>query len=96
MQEGLATIVVAFAGYYFIQNYPDTATFLTDIERRFIRARLGADSDATHDEGFTWANVAKALKDPKCWLYGLCFHTTSLPLYTYSLFLVSLYVITAS
>ena len=28
-----------------------------------------------------------ALTDPKCWLYGLTFHTLSLPLYTLSLFL---------
>lgn len=26
-------------------------------------------------------------RDPKCWLYGLAFHTLSLPLYTLSLFL---------
>ncbi|KAK3370706.1 major facilitator superfamily domain-containing protein [Podospora didyma] len=86
--EGLATIVVAVAAYWFIHNYPDTAEFITEKERVFIRDRLSSDSDATHDERFTWGNVAKALKDPKCWLYGLSFHTMSLPLYTYSLFLV--------
>ncbi|KAK3360338.1 major facilitator superfamily domain-containing protein [Lasiosphaeria hispida] len=85
--EGLATIVVAVAAYWFIYNYPDTAEFLTDKERKFIRDRLASDSDATHNESFTWENVAKALKDPKCWLYGLSFHTMSLPLYTFSLFL---------
>lgn len=80
--------MVAVAAYWFIYNYPDTAQFLTDKERAFVRARLAADSDATHDEAFTWGNVLTALKDPKCWLYGLSFHTMSLPLYTYSLFLV--------
>lgn len=58
-------------------------------ERAFIQARLAADSDCTHDERFTWGNVLKAFKDPKCWLYGLAFHTMSLPLYTLSLFMVS-------
>ncbi|KAK1835689.1 major facilitator superfamily domain-containing protein [Podospora conica] len=85
--EGLATIVVAVAAYFFIYNYPDTAEFLSDKERKFIRDRLSSDSDATHDEAFTWPNALKAFKDPKCWLYGLAFHTTSLPLYTFSLFL---------
>ncbi|EQB49751.1 putative transporter [Colletotrichum aenigma] len=85
--EGIATVVIAVAAYWFIQNYPDTAQFVSDKERRFIRARLAADSDATHDERFTWAYVLDALKDPKCWLYGLGFHTMSLPLYTFSLFL---------
>ncbi|KAJ0359942.1 hypothetical protein COL26b_014224 [Colletotrichum chrysophilum] len=85
--EGIATVLIAVAAYWFIQNYPDTAQFVSDKERRFIRARLAADSDATHDERFTWAYVLDALKDPKCWLYGLGFHTMSLPLYTFSLFL---------
>lgn len=88
LQEGIATVVVALAAYWFIYNYPDTAEFLSDKERVFIRSRLAADSDATRDERFTWGNVARALRDPKCWLYGLSFHTMSLPLYTFSLFLV--------
>ncbi|KAF6822931.1 major facilitator superfamily transporter [Colletotrichum plurivorum] len=85
--EGITTVVIAVAAYWFIQNYPDTAKFVSDKERKFIRARLAADSDATHNERFTWANVLDAIKDPKCWLYGLGFHTMSLPLYTFSLFL---------
>lgn len=87
-QEGLVTIVVAFGAYFFIYNYPDTANFLTEKERALIHTRLAADGDATHDERFTWENVARAFKDPKCWLYGFAFHTMSLPLYTFSLFLV--------
>ncbi|TLD11714.1 hypothetical protein PspLS_11790 [Pyricularia sp. CBS 133598] len=85
--EGIATVIVAFAAYFFIQNYPDTATFLSPAEKRTIHARLAADSDATLDERFNWANVTAALRDPACWLYGLGFHTVSLPLYTLSLFL---------
>jgi hypothetical protein len=83
------TIVISLAAYYFISNYPDTAKFLSNKERVYIQARLAADSDSTRNEAFTWANVLKAVKDPKCWLYGFAFHTMSLPLYTLSLFLVS-------
>ncbi|KAK1993379.1 major facilitator superfamily transporter [Colletotrichum falcatum] len=85
--EGIATVVIAIGAYWFIQNYPDTAEFVSEEERRFIRARLAADSDATHDEEFAWGNAAEAVRDPKCWLYGLAFHTMSLPLYTFSLFI---------
>ncbi|KAI0110693.1 MFS general substrate transporter [Hypoxylon sp. NC0597] len=85
--EGILTVVVAAAAYGFIHNYPDTSKFLSEDERKFIHQRLAADSDATHDERFTWAAVVEALKDPNCWLYGLGFHTMSLPLYTLSLFL---------
>ncbi|TID23444.1 putative mfs transporter protein [Venturia nashicola] len=88
--EGLLTVVISCAAYFFISNYPDTAKFLSDRERSFIQARLAADSDSTRNEVFTWANVKKALLDHKCWLYGLAFHTMSLPLYTLSLFLPSI------
>ncbi|KAG7094708.1 hypothetical protein E1B28_005528 [Marasmius oreades] len=85
--EGLVTVVVSLLAYLFIVNYPSTAPFLTEKERETIQSRLAADSDATVAEPFDWQNVSKCLKDPKCWLYGLSFHTLSLPLYTLSLFL---------
>ena len=83
------TVLVSAAAYFFIANYPATAKFLTEKERAYIHDRLSQDSDATRDEAFNWPNVSKAFKDPKVWLYGLGFHTMSLPLYTLSLFLVS-------
>jgi len=85
--EGIATVVVSLASYYFIANYPSTAKFLTDKERACVQARLESNSDASRVEGFTFKNVLIAVRDPKVWLYGLGFHTLSLPLYTLSLFL---------
>ncbi|TRX93557.1 hypothetical protein FHL15_005529 [Xylaria flabelliformis] len=85
--EGIATVLIATAAYWFVHNYPDTSKFLNNEEREFVRLRLAADGDATHEEKFSWAAVQNALRDPKCWLYGLAFHTMSLPLYTLSLFL---------
>ncbi|KAM3080760.1 hypothetical protein ACMFMG_005690 [Clarireedia jacksonii] len=85
--EGLLTVVVALFAYLFIHNYPSTAKFLTEPERAFIHARLKSSTDATNTEPFNWTNVRSALADYKCWLYGLVFHTMSLPLYTLSLFL---------
>ncbi|KAH6661021.1 major facilitator superfamily domain-containing protein [Truncatella angustata] len=85
--EGILTVLVAFSAYWFIHNYPKTSKFLNEDERQFIQERLAADSDATHEEHFTWGAVFEAFKDPSCWLYGLGFHTMSLPLYTLSLFL---------
>ncbi|THV07805.1 MFS general substrate transporter [Dendrothele bispora CBS 962.96] len=85
--EGLVTVVVSLFAYFFIVNYPSTASFLTQKERSIVENRLAADSDAMAPEPFNWQSVSKCLKDPKCWLYGLAFHTLSLPLYTLSLFL---------
>ena len=80
--------MVSVVAYFIIYNYPDTASFLSAEERAVVHARLKADNDATRHEAFDWVNVRGALADPKCWLYGLGFHTMSLPLYTLSLFLV--------
>ncbi|KAI4595635.1 hypothetical protein KJ359_006624 [Pestalotiopsis sp. 9143b] len=77
-----ASLAGAFGG---ILAY--TSSFLNEDERQYIQQRLSSDSDATHEEHFSWAAVREALKDPNCWLYGLGFHTMSLPLYTLSLFL---------
>ena len=85
--EGILTAVVSLIAYFFVANYPATAKFLTEKERACINARLSSNSDATRNEAFTWGNVRRALNDPKVWLYGLGFHTMSLPLYTLSLFL---------
>jgi hypothetical protein len=90
LQEGLLTVVVSILAYFWVYNYPSTAEFLSEEERKFIQFRLKNDSDATFDEKFTWSAVLDAIKDPKVWLYGLGFHTMSLPLYTLSLFLVSM------
>lgn len=88
--EGLLTVVIAGASYFFIYNYPDTAKFLTEKERVAIQLRLKDDSDATQDEAFNWTNVKKAFTDIKVYLYAFGFHTMSLPLYTLSLFLPSI------
>lgn len=79
--EGILTVLVSAAAYFFIVNYPNTPKFISDDERDFIQARLKADSDATRHERFDWANVKSALLDLRCRLYGFAFHTMSLPLY---------------
>ncbi|PKY09348.1 MFS transporter [Aspergillus campestris IBT 28561] len=85
--EGLLTVVMSLVAYLWVYNYPSTAEFLSDKERAFIQHRLKTDNDSIRDEAFSWSAVVDALQDPKVWLYGLGFHTMSLPLYTLSLFL---------
>jgi cyanate permease len=56
-------------------------------EKEYIAARLKDDNDATRNEVFSWDGVFKAIKDPKVWLFALCFHAIGLPGYTITLFL---------
>ncbi|OJZ88567.1 hypothetical protein ASPFODRAFT_129777 [Aspergillus luchuensis CBS 106.47] len=85
--EGLLTVLMSIGAYFWVYNYPSTAEFLTPEERQFIQFRLKNDNDSTRDEQFTWSAVFDAFRDIKVWLYGLAFHTMSLPLYTLSLFM---------
>ncbi|PYH35258.1 allantoate permease family MFS transporter [Aspergillus neoniger CBS 115656] len=87
IKEGLLTVLMSIGAYFWVYNYPSTAEFLTPEERQFIQSRLKNDNDSTRDEQFTWSAVFDAFKDIKVWLYGLAFHTMSLPLYTLSLFM---------
>lgn len=88
--EGIITFVVGLLAYWFIENYPSTARFVTPAERKFLQDRLAEDSDLTENEGFTWANVRAGLSDPKIYMYSFGYHFLSLPLYTIALFLPSI------
>lgn len=69
-------------------DWPSKATFVTPEEKELVTARLKADSDAMADESISWKTISAGMKDYKVWLYGACFHTLSLPLYTLSMFMV--------
>lgn len=38
--EGLLTVIVAIMAFYFLYDFPETASFLTEEERRFVVWRL--------------------------------------------------------
>ena len=80
--------MLAVGAWWYVMDWPAKATFVTPEEKELVTARLQADSDAVADESVSWKNVMSAMSDYKVWLYGACFHTLSLPLYTLSMFLV--------
>ena len=61
--EGLLTVVISIAAYFFIPNYPATARFLSSSQRSQTLQRL-ATGDSAREESFNWAGVAAALKIP--------------------------------
>lgn len=84
--EGLLTFVVACAAFYFMQDYPDTAGFLTEAERKEVKRRLESDRDFLADEyniKFVW----QALTDWKIYMFALVSSCLALPTYSVSLFL---------
>lgn len=69
--EGIVTFLVALWAYRAFNDYPDTAKFLTEDERKEIYRRLNEDRSALADE-FDMKFVWQAFKDWK--IYMNCFN----------------------
>lgn len=66
---GGITFVAGVLSYWLCVDFPDTATFLTESERKAIIYRLQQDRQfSAAGEGFRWANVWKSFLDWKTWV----------------------------
>lgn len=68
-----------------LHDYPDTAKFLKDDERKVLRARLLLDNDGCSHE-FKRRFIKDAFFDWKIWVAAVMFHAALMPVYTFSLF----------
>ena len=89
--EGLATIVIGIISYWMVFDFPDEATFLSDVDRQRVIRRLKADqqSSAEHEDfktAYFWASV----RDWKTPLFAIIYAGADMPLYAFSLFLPSI------
>jgi len=67
--EGLATVVAGAASFWIIQDFPDTAKFLTEAERTVVIRRLQSDDQfSAAGEAFKMKYIFQSLKDWKTWI----------------------------
>jgi MFS family permease len=86
--EGLATVIAGTASFWIIQDFPDTAKFLTEEERTFVIRRLQEDDQySAAGENFKMKYIFASLKDWKTWLGIFVYVGADMPLYAFSLFL---------
>ncbi|KAF2085514.1 major facilitator superfamily transporter [Saccharata proteae CBS 121410] len=93
--EGLFTVLVAFASFYTLYDYPETAKFLSQEERAFIVHRLAYQGQVHRDDGirvyqnneFAWKYVRDAMTDWQVWLSTIVYWSITCPLYGITLFL---------
>ncbi|KAH9832608.1 MFS general substrate transporter [Rhodofomes roseus] len=89
--EGLVTIVAGVLSFFIIQDFPDTARFLTEEERTFVVRRLQADGQVSATgEKLKWQYVWQALIDWKTWLGMALYMGNEGPLYAIALFMPSI------
>ena len=67
--EGLATVLAGAASFWIIQDFPDTAKFLTEAERTVVIRRLQVDDQfSAAGESFKTRYIFKSLVDWKTWV----------------------------
>ncbi|KAF2752829.1 major facilitator superfamily transporter [Pseudovirgaria hyperparasitica] len=84
--EGLLTFVIALIAFWAMNDYPDTANFLSQGEKNEVQRRLKEDRSALDDRPqatYFW----DALKDWKIWVHMFITIGIYTPLYSFSLFL---------
>ncbi|KXG54257.1 Major facilitator superfamily domain, general substrate transporter [Penicillium griseofulvum] len=85
--EGLLTFVIGVASFWCVYDFPDQASFLSDIDRKRVLRRLAMDqqSSAEHEEfkmDYFWAS----LKDWKTYTGAVIYMGADGSLYAFSLF----------
>ncbi|KAJ7759161.1 MFS general substrate transporter [Mycena metata] len=89
--EGLVTVLAGAASFWIIQDFPDTATFLTEAERTFVIRRLQSDDQfSAAGEKLKMKYIWKSLLDWKTWVGMIIYMGADMPLYAFSLFLPSI------
>lgn len=83
--EGLLSIIVSFAAYWGINDYPAASTFLKPDEKTEVLRRLRADSGDL-SEAFDMRYVWQAITDWKIWVHMCIFLAGFCPIYSFALF----------
>lgn len=74
--EGLPTVAMAAAAFFFLPSSPDEARFLTGRERHVVRSRVlrqVGTSARARVGGLDVADFGRAVVDPKVWMCGLMY-----------------------
>lgn len=67
----MATIVAGIASFWMVVDFPDTATFITEAERRYIVKKLQDDGQfSAEGEKFALRHILAAFRDYKTWLFS--------------------------
>lgn len=89
--EGIITIVAGVMSFWLIQNFPDTAGFLTVTERAIVIRRLKRDNQTSAaGEKFAGSALQQAVRDWKMYLFALLYAGVDGPLYAFALFTPSI------
>lgn len=85
--EGLLTVVVSFAFFFLLPNFPEEVKWLSEPERAYVKSRLQIDQGrSARERPIKLADVGKVFKDPKIFIGGLMYFGLIVPAYGYAYF----------
>ncbi|KAK4216691.1 major facilitator superfamily domain-containing protein [Rhypophila decipiens] len=85
--EGVVTVLFGILFLFTFPSFPEEATWLTEDERAYVKARLEADQGKNAAERkITFKDVKSVLSDVKVWLGGLMYFGLIVPAYGYAYF----------
>ncbi|KAF9948015.1 hypothetical protein BGZ70_002402, partial [Mortierella alpina] len=88
--EGLPTVLLTIVVFFYLPDYPETATFLSEDERDLAVRRLLADAGPATETEFSWKQFRDVFVDLKVYLHMIPYILTMTPLYALALFLPTL------
>jgi len=85
--EGLLTVVVSFAFWFLLPNFPEETTWLAKDEKDYVAARLRVDQGpSARDRSITLKDVGRVFKDYKVIVGGFMYFGLIVPAYGYAYF----------
>ncbi|KAI8317532.1 MFS transporter prlL [Colletotrichum sp. SAR11_240] len=73
--EGVITIAFGASLWWILPDFPEQASWLTDTEKRFLQARLPANSPRSSEAHFNIREILESLKDQRLWWFTLVWAT---------------------
>ncbi|MCJ1377293.1 hypothetical protein MMC17_000387 [Xylographa soralifera] len=85
--EGVVTCIVAIIFFFLIPSFPEDASWLTEDERAYVKARLQADQGRSAAErNISFKDVRTIFKDYKIFVGGFMYFGLIVPAYGYAFF----------
>lgn len=85
--EGTLTVLVSFAFFFLLPNFPEEVKWLTEDERAYVKARLQADQGkSARDRPIKLRDVGNVFKDIKVVVGGFMYFGLIVPAYGYAYF----------
>ena len=88
--EGIPSCISAFFVYFFLPDYPETASWLTEEERDFAKRRLALHGSKGQGTTISWKDAKDTLTDWRLYVHYLAYIGISAPFSSLSLFTPSI------